>query len=123
MFGSVVAQGQRGMRETVASGEQGARSREQGAKSEERRAKSEEQGRPRHSQDMVYACGSGHRIHFGYILLVVFISFQCFLRADIRPQKACARGVNLAKQKPTKPDVESFIDALHSHIPASQACA
>src|SRR6266480_3191571 len=88
----------------------------QGAKDEERSARG-------HSQDMVYACGSGHRIHFGYILLVVFISFQCFLRADIRPQKACARGVNLAKQKPTKPDVERFIDALHSHIPASQACA
>src|SRR5439155_12060779 len=31
MFGSVVAQGQRGMRKTVASREQGARSKEQGA--------------------------------------------------------------------------------------------
>src|SRR5213080_3319252 len=37
MFGSVVAQGQRGMKETVAS-------REPGAKSEERRANSEQQG-------------------------------------------------------------------------------
>jgi len=37
MFGSVVAQGQRGMKETVASREQGARSKEQGGGSKERR--------------------------------------------------------------------------------------
>ena len=43
MFGSVVAQGQRGMKETVASKGQGARSREQGARSKEQGAKSEEE--------------------------------------------------------------------------------
>jgi len=42
MFGSVVAQGQRGMKETVASREQGARGREQGARSKEQGAKSKE---------------------------------------------------------------------------------
>ncbi|MEY2537918.1 MAG: hypothetical protein QOG67_1658 [Verrucomicrobiota bacterium] len=33
---------------------------------------------PRRSRDMVYGCGSGHGIHFGYILLVVCIGFYRF---------------------------------------------
>jgi len=39
MFGSVVDQGQRGMKETVASREPGARSEERRAKSEQRTAR------------------------------------------------------------------------------------
>jgi hypothetical protein len=50
------------------------------------------------SQDIVYASGSGHGIHLVYILFVVFIRFHRLLRADIRPQKACAGGVDLTEQ-------------------------
>jgi hypothetical protein len=51
MFGSVVAQGQRGMKETVASKGQGARSREQGARSKEQGARGEERrGRAKRPQ-------------------------------------------------------------------------
>src|SRR5205823_594373 len=55
------------------------------------------------------------------MLLVVFIGFHCFFRADIRPKKVCAGGVDLAEQDSSEPHVNSFAQTLEPPIPASQA--
>jgi hypothetical protein len=41
-----------------------------------------------------------------------FIVFGRFLRADIRPQKTRARGVDLAEQQSTKPHSDAFVYIL-----------